>query len=800
MDQSSGSVKRSVLLVEDEVIIAMEESFMLKSGGFDVITVNSGEEAVAAATGTIPPPDIILMDIDLGKGIDGAEAARRILRVKEIPILFLSSHTESDIVKKTEEISSYGYLVKSAGETVLLASIRMAFRLHDARMKIIAKNMEIEQASEELIQSEEELVQSSQELEQSEQRFRLLVENSFDGIFIQINGKFAYCNNAARTMFGVAETESIIGRDVIKNFAPESRDNVAQRIEILNHERRAVPRIEERILRIDGIPVDVEVYAVPISLPDGNGALVYMTDLTARKEIERKIREKDALLDSMSSMAHMGGWEFDVKTLKGTWTEEVARIHDLDPVEQTDVSHGIQFYTEESRSKIENALKEAVSSGTPYDLVLELISAKGIHKWIRTIGKAVRANGVIVKITGTFQDITDAKNAADSIKEKNEKFSAIVELTSDCIVRFAEDFSILSANATATEIMGVHTSATEMTLLKESGISEELYRQLESRISHVFATGETAAMDFEINTAKGRMSFDLKLWPEFGTARKVVSVIGVARDVTHRARVERETTQLAAQFQTMFMNHKAVMLLIEPETGRIFTANHAASAYYGYPMEVLCSKNIHDINRLPKEAVSFEMKSALEEDRNYFIFPHHLQNGEVRTVEVYSSPIEIGTQKLLFSIIHDITDRKKTEAALSQLLDEKEILFKELQHRVKNSLSVVSGLLTLELDSITDNRARDVLLNAKSRIMSISRVYESLSRTSGIDHVEVGSYMKEFIGGLYSSYVTDPSRITFSTSVESFRLDLREQCLSVLFSTSLSPTRSNMHIQPLNPV
>jgi DNA-binding NarL/FixJ family response regulator len=75
------------------------------------------------------------MDIDLGGGIDGTQAAEAILKERDIPIVFLSSHTDPEVVGKTEKITSYGYVVKSSSMTVLDASIKMAFKLFAARME-----------------------------------------------------------------------------------------------------------------------------------------------------------------------------------------------------------------------------------------------------------------------------------------------------------------------------------------------------------------------------------------------------------------------------------------------------------------------------------------------------------------------------------------------------------------------------------------------------------------------------------------------------------------------------------------
>ena len=130
----SSTHQRTILLVEDEPIIALNQQRILEKAGYAVITAASGEKAVESCH-TTPQIDLVLMDINLGPGIDGTEAAQLILSAREIPLVFLSSHTSAKVVEKTEGISSYGYVVKNSGETVLLAAIKMAFRLAEARRR-----------------------------------------------------------------------------------------------------------------------------------------------------------------------------------------------------------------------------------------------------------------------------------------------------------------------------------------------------------------------------------------------------------------------------------------------------------------------------------------------------------------------------------------------------------------------------------------------------------------------------------------------------------------------------------------
>ena len=178
--------KKTILLVEDQAVIAIAQTNLLKKNGYDVIVAHNGEEAVRL-TNNNSAIDLILMDIDLGKGIDGTEAAQRILAENEVPIVFLSNHTEKEIVAKTEKITSYGYVVKNSGETVLDASIKMAFKLFDAYT---------------------EKAKSERMLLESEKKFQLLERQIDDVIWtMDINFRFNYLSPSVEKMYGYTVDE-----------------------------------------------------------------------------------------------------------------------------------------------------------------------------------------------------------------------------------------------------------------------------------------------------------------------------------------------------------------------------------------------------------------------------------------------------------------------------------------------------------------------------------------------------------------------------------------------------------------
>jgi diguanylate cyclase (GGDEF)-like protein/PAS domain S-box-containing protein len=150
-------------------------------------------------------------------------------------------------------------------------------------------------------------------------------------------------------------------------------------------------------------------------------------------------------------------------------------------------------------------------------------------------------------------------------------------------------------------------------------------------------------------------------------------MIGTNTDITEQREMEQRLEQLMsalneseAHFRRFFDEAKAVMLLIDPADGRIIDANPAASVFYGYSREELLALHITDINQMTQEDVAAEMAQALAAGREQSINPHRLKNGELRTVEVYSSPYQYDNRLVIYAIVHDISERIQAERALRE--------------------------------------------------------------------------------------------------------------------------------------
>ncbi len=217
---------------------------------------------------------------------------------------------------------------------------------------------------------------------------------------------------------------------------------------------------------------------------------------------------------------------------------------------------------------------------------------------------------------------------------------------------------IHEANLTATHLLGVDRVSFIGKPISHFIFNEDL-DTFYLKLQQVFATQEKLICELRFVKENGDQFYaQLEGVAVEDKEGRSTSARLILSDITERKRIEEALRDSEKQFRLLFERSEAIMLLIEPESGSIKDANTAAAKYYGYPHEHLCKMRIQDINCIAPEEVFAQMRDAKLEQQNYFVFSHRLSTGEIRTVEVYSSAIEMRGRTLLFSIVHDITEQK----------------------------------------------------------------------------------------------------------------------------------------------
>jgi two-component sensor histidine kinase len=141
-------------------------------------------------------------------------------------------------------------------------------------------------------------------------------------------------------------------------------------------------------------------------------------------------------------------------------------------------------------------------------------------------------------------------------------------------------------------------------------------------------------------------------------------------------------------------------------------------------------------------------------------------------VEISLSPIETEDGTLVSAAIRDITERKQAETQLRNSLREKEVLLKEVHHRVKNNLQVVSSMLNLQMDQISDPMALELFQESQSRVRSIALFHEKLYQSRDLAQIDIAEYLKSIATGLFATYGIGPERLTLVLDAEEIRLSV----------------------------
>ena len=523
-------MSKRVLLVEDEAIIAMSEAQMLEKHGYEVVTAHNGEKAIEAVDSD-PAISLTLMDIDLGSGMDGTEAAEGILERHDLPIVFLTSHSETEYVDRVKKISGYGYVLKNSGEFVLNESIHMAFTLFEANKELRTENSARRATEEELAA-----------LYTHTPVLMLLVDNE----------RRVRKANAFAEQFTGTRAEEMIGK------------RGGEALRCIHH----------------------------LDDPKGCGF--------------------------------------------GPFCEECP----VNRVVRNTLANGEAYYRTEATLPV-------LRQGEEQELTF-LVSTSLLHK----------ENEDLCLIA--FEDVTD-------YKQLEEKYKALYQNAPLPYQSLDGEGCFLEINPAWLEALGGYTRAEVLGKPFAEFLHPDSIDDFTDKLEQLKTRGTAQDNLYRMRKKSGDyMEASFNACISYTSAGTVKQTHCIFKDVTEEMRLKRELRESEELFRQLFSKHHAIMLLIDPDTGEIVNANTAASRYYGFSVDELRQMTIQQINTMSAEEVAYERRLAAEEKRNHFFFSHRLSNGEIRDVEVHSTLIEIAGKKALFSIIHDVTERKQAERALQE--------------------------------------------------------------------------------------------------------------------------------------
>lgn len=505
-------------------------------------------------------------------------------------------------------------------------------------------------------------------------------------------------------------------------------------------------------------------------------------DITERKQDEQELRRQKAVLDRTGRLAKVGGWEFDVASGTGSWSDETAQIHGLAPSSVATVAQGLSFFQGESLKRIQDALDRAIAQAIPYDLVLELHAADGTQKWVRTIAEpVVDDGGKVVRVVGAIQDISTQRQAELALAAKQREASllaGLIERSSQPLAVGFGDGRLSRFNRAFLDLLGYDLE--EMTRINwTTDLTPEQWNELEAQV-----LAELSRTHLPVRYEKEYIRKDGTIVPVELYAHIAQDspdgppyYFAFVTDITERKRAERvlaesesrlKEAQRLAHVGSWQIDHQCGGMQWSDEVYRILDIEQSDTAP---SFDALLSVVHPDDLELVRE--TFARAVA---DHHPHELVHRLQTarGQIKFVEqrietLYS---ENGVALRSLGTMQDITTRKHAEQEIQKLNEELEdrvqLRTRELEsanreletftysvsHDLKAPLRGIDGYSRLLIEDHfdrLDDEGRLFLQNVRAGVTQMSQLIEDLLAYSRMERrgmLETQVDLTKLVGGI----------------------------------------------------
>lgn len=774
--------QKNILLVEDEALIALNQKRQLIDEGYYVVHVFNGASALEILKNNNAKIDLILLDIDLGKGMNGPETACEICKFSDIPIIFLSSHTDKESVELTEKSVSYGYVLKQSGQAVLFASIKLAFKLWEANQNIKLRDKELEDTNRKLNIINEALENTNLKLKESEAQIRFITNNLPSSLLYQMDvgedgsqRKFLHISDKVELLHGVKAKDALKDSSIIyKQIVEEDIGSLLEgEIEAIKNMKPFAKEV--RIKLPSGEIKWRQFISEPVKLPDGgyiwNGIETDVTDRKTTEDVIKNTEKKfksivENSFEAVTLIDEKGKVLYDTSSnylRKNPANASLTGKSIFDVVYKEDASH---------IKKIHQRLLEKPGvkiNGIQY----RILRPDGCIGWIEGNAVNLTHDPSVGAIVLNSRDVTERKIIESELKDSEEKFSeffhhspiifAISSIDTERFIEVNNKF-VETTGYDYDEIIGKTTG--ELGLFSDKNDKIAVFNEIKKN-------GEARNIEVRLKTKNGDTIAGLfsAVKAELGGKKRWFTMM---EDITKRKNAEISLAQ-TNELLGLFIKNSPIHAFIKEVTPEISRTLYASENYLdmiGIPGSKMIGKTMYEL--FPREhaekftkddwdVVSSGRTLKLDEDLN---------NRNYYTIKF---PILQNDKKLLAGYTIEITDRKEKEEKIKKLLNEKEDILREVHHRIKNNMSIILSLFRIQSDRHENAVIKSVFLDASNRLKSMMVLYDKLYRSTNKNELCIKEYLTSLVEEILNIF---PNRHKIEPILGVEKLILKPEILS----------------------
>lgn len=665
-----------------------------------------------------------------------------------------------------------------------------------------------------------DLKEKESELNQKWINYSELLNIAPIAFFIHDNGICRMCNKEAVKILRIKSAEEIYGKYIVNFIVPEMRAGALSRMKdvLAGKELGFVPY---KITNSKGEIINVELKSVPVKHNGVDSVLTIMNDTTQklayakeklraelaeehnkgltkeieqRKKVEDKLKHNEELLidqaaklsaifESSSHLVWTVNKKLELNYFNNKYHDVFRRKYGVEPKIGFVAFDLIPKKFKKENKELWHTKYKKVLNGERVEFERKDKDAKGNEIYREVFLSPIKdAKGQVFEIACLAHDITESKKTEKKSLEQAAKLNALFEGSSHYIWTINRENKLTSFNNNYADLIkqvyGL-TSKTGTVINKGKMISKRAYNEWwNTQYSKAFG-GENVNFETEfVDKNNNKIALDVFLNPIYEN-KKIIEVSGIAHNITERVRNEQQLKEQSARLNAIFESGSQLMWTINSKKEiTSFNLNYANAIFDLYGFYPVKNKSIRKISKgLTEPYQDFwdkKYETAFSGTPTEFITERNNRDGTKVFRQFVLYPIKDANNNVLdvSGLGIDITENKLFEERITQSLKEKEILLKEVHHRVKNNMQVISSILNLQSSYVTDAYALNLLKESQNRIKTMAYIHESLYQNKTFSSINFSDYVTTLTSNILHSYTASIQKVRLVLDIKKVILNL----------------------------